>query len=90
MFELLVLLGVVALAGCVAIGLLKLLVALVILPFKAAFWLAKGVIGLVLVVPLAIIFTAVMVNALPIVLFVLFIPLLLVVGGLVFFVRLIL
>ena len=74
MFELLVLLGVCALAGMLLIGLLKLLVVLLVLPFKIVFFLAKGVLGLLLVVPAVLLIIFILTNALPVVLFLLILP----------------
>jgi hypothetical protein len=81
MFELLFLFGVFAFAVLCVIGILKLLVALVILPFKMAFWMAKGLLGLLLLLPLILIAYFVFVNALPLVLFVLLLPIVVVVAG---------
>ena len=46
MFELLFLLGILAVGVLVLVAILKLLVALVLLPFKLAWWMAKGLVGL--------------------------------------------
>ncbi|MFH1755383.1 MAG: hypothetical protein ABIA59_06730 [Candidatus Latescibacterota bacterium] len=89
MIELLVLLGVLALFGGLLIGLLKLFVCLLILPFKVAFWLAKGVLALVLLVPLIVIGLNVFALGIPILLVVLCLPFILLFAGLAFVCRLI-
>ena len=76
MFELLVVLGVVFAAGAVILLALKLLFALLILPFKAALFLAKGVIGLVIAIPLVILFSSAFTVALPFLLLFLVLPVL--------------
>lgn len=81
MFELLFLFGVFAFAVLCVIGVLKLLVALVILPFKMAFWMAKGLLGLLLLIPMILLAYVVFVNALPIVFFLLVLPIIVVVTG---------
>ena len=74
MLELLLVFGALALGAAIFIGMLKLLVALVLLPLKIAFLAAKGVVGLVLVVPLFVIGFAVLVNVFPVIIFVLLLP----------------
>lgn len=81
MLELLFALGVCALAGLALIGLLKLLVALLVLPFKIVFFLAKGILGLLLVVPAILIVSIVLTNALPLILFLLILPFILMVAA---------
>lgn len=81
MFELLFMLGILALGAVVAVGFLKLLVGLVILPFKMAWWVAKGLVGLVLVVPLVLIAILVLTNVFPIFLFLLMLPVIVVAAG---------
>jgi len=78
MLELLLVFGALALGAAIFIGMLKLLVALVLLPLKIAFLAAKGVIGLVLVVPLFVIGLAVLVNVFPVIIFVLLLPVIIV------------
>ncbi len=89
MFEILFLIGVLAVGGAILIGILKLLVAIALIPFKLAFWLVKGVLAVVLFIPLVIIGLNVFALGIPIVLFLLFLPLLLGIVGLVLLVRLI-
>ncbi len=74
MLELFLALGVCALVGLVLLGLLKLLVALLVLPFKIVFFLAKGVLGLLLLVPAVILVIFILTNALPVILFLLILP----------------
>jgi hypothetical protein len=81
MFELLFIFGVLMLGVLVLVGILKLLVGLLLLPLKMAWWAAKGLIGLLLIVPLAFVAFLIFTNVLPVVLFLLVIPLVLVVAG---------
>jgi hypothetical protein len=74
MIELLVLAGAVVFGLAVLIGILKLMWALVLLPFKAAFWMAKGLLGLVIAVPLLIIGYLLIANVFPLILLVLLLP----------------
>lgn len=90
MLELLFVFGVCAFAAVCVIGLLKLLVALVILPFKIAFFVAKGFLGLLLIVPALIIGYLVITNVFPIVLFLLILPVILAVAALGLLLKLIL
>jgi len=80
MMELLFIFVVIALFGALLIGLLKALVFLVVLPFKVAIWMAQGIIGLVLIIPLAIISFLVLASALPVIGLVLALPVLLFAG----------
>lgn len=81
MLEVLFLFGVLAVGVVVLVGILKLLVALVLLPLKLAWWMAKGLVGLLLVVPLAILAFLVITNVFPLVVFLLLLPLVVVVAG---------
>jgi hypothetical protein len=81
MMELLLLFGILAVGAVVLIGVLKLLVGLLLLPFKLAWWMAKGLVGLLLFVPLAIICFLVLTNVFPIVLFFLLLPVIVMVAG---------
>ena len=87
MLELLVALCFIFVGAVVLVGILKLLVALIILPFKIAFFLAKSVVGLLLLIPLAIIAYVVFVNAFPIIVFALLLPVLLAVVAVAFVVK---
>jgi hypothetical protein len=55
----------------------KLVLALVVLPFKLCFWVFKGLLGLILVVPLAIISICAFSVGFPVILFILALPLIL-------------
>jgi len=66
MFELLFLFGLLFIGGFLIVGLLKFLVAMVLLPVKAAFWLTKGLAGLLIGVPLMILGFVVLVGAFPV------------------------
>jgi hypothetical protein len=81
MIELLLMAGMVALGVAVLVGIVKLLFALLLLPFKAAIWLTKGLVGLVIVIPILIAVYLVATNIVPIVLFVMLLPFLLFVAG---------
>ena len=81
MLEFLFLVAVVFLIGGLAIGLLKLAFFLLVLPIKAGFWLLKGVIGLVFVVPVMIVSLLAASVVMPVVLVVVAIPVLLVIAG---------
>ncbi|NIM19720.1 MAG: hypothetical protein GTO51_05685 [Candidatus Latescibacteria bacterium] len=89
MFELICLIGILILGGALLIGLLKLIVGLALLPFKLTFWFVKGVVVLVILVPLAVIGLGLVSVGVPILLFVLLLPLFLGVLALCFLVRLI-
>jgi hypothetical protein len=89
MFELLLVLGFLALGGILLIGLIKLLLGLVLLPIKLGFWVLKGVLALVLLVPLVIIGVNVFAAGIPIVLFILALPLLLLFAGVLLLLKLI-
>lgn len=65
MFELVILFGLIFVGVLAAVGILKFLVAMVILPVKAAFWLTKGLAGLLIAVPLMILGFVVFVGTLP-------------------------
>jgi hypothetical protein len=81
MFELFFLFGVLTLGVIVLVGVLKLLVALLLLPLKLAWWVAKGLVGLLLFVPLAIVGFLVLTNVFPVILLLLLLPLVVVVAG---------
>ena len=87
MFEILFLILALAVGGALLIGLLKLFVAIAFIPLKLAWWLVKGVVALVLIVPLTLIAINLFAFGLPVILFVLVLPLLLGVAGLVVLVR---
>jgi hypothetical protein len=89
MFELLFVFGILALGVLALIGFLKLLVALVLLPFKIAWWTAKGLVGLLLVVPLIVISVLVVTNVFPLVLFMLLLPVIIVTAAVAFLVKLV-
>jgi hypothetical protein len=81
MLELLGLVALVVLLGAVAVGLLKVLFWAILLPFKVGFWLLKGLVGLVVVVPLLLVALWAASAVLPIVLVVIAVPVIFVVGG---------
>jgi hypothetical protein len=87
MFELLFLTGLLILGVVVLAGILKLLFGLLLLPLKMAWWMAKGLVGLLLIVPVAIVAFLVLTNVLPIVLFLLVLPVIVVVAGVGLFVK---
>ena len=65
MFELVILLGLLFVGAMAIVGILKFLVAMVLLPVKAAFWLTKGIAGLLIGVPLMILGFVVLVGTFP-------------------------
>jgi hypothetical protein len=81
MFELLFLFGVLTLGVVVLVTILKLLVALLLLPFKLAWWMAKGLVGLLLIVPLALVGFLVFTNVFPVMVLLLLLPVIAVVAG---------
>ena len=87
MFEILFVILALAVGGALLIGLLKLFVAIAFIPLKLAWWLVKGVVALVLIVPLTLIAINLFALGIPVILFVLVLPLLLGVAGLVVLVR---
>jgi hypothetical protein len=89
MFELFVLIMILVVGGALLVGLLKLFVAFALLPFRLAWWLVKGVVALVLIVPLTLIALNLVFLGLPVILFILVVPLALGVAGLVALVRVI-
>ena len=89
MFELLFLLGILAVGVLVLVAILKLLVALVLLPFKLAWWMAKGLLGVLLFVPLAVVGFLVFTNVFPVIVLLLLLPLIVVVAGIGLLVKLI-
>lgn len=81
MFELLFLFGVLTLGVVLLIGFLKLLVVVLLLPFKLAWWTAKGLLGLLLFVPMLILGYLVIAGAFPALLLLLILPVFVVVAG---------
>jgi hypothetical protein len=81
--------GILALGAVVLIGLLKLLVALLLLPLKLAWWTARGVLGLLLVIPLIVVGYLVITNVFPVLLILLLLPVLVVVAGIGLLMRLV-
>ncbi len=81
MLELLFLFGVLTVGVVVLVGVLKLLVGLVLLPFKLAWWMAKGLVGLLLIVPLVIVGFLILTNVFPVILLLLLLPAIAVVAG---------
>ena len=75
MIELLILFGVICLGGFLLIGLLKLCVMLILIPVKIAFALAKGILGLLIVVPLLALVPLILAGIAPVILAVLCLPL---------------
>ncbi len=81
MLELIILMALVMLALSVGMLLLKFVFALVLLPLKLAFFLTKGLLTLVVVVPLMLILGTVFLAVIPVGAFILFLPVI-VLGGL--------
>ena len=89
MLEILMLVGFLVLCGALLIGLFKLLIGLVLLPFKLGLWALKGVLALLILIPLLIIGMNVFALGIPILLVIIVLPFLLLFAGLVFLCRLI-
>ena len=81
MLELIILLSIVMVALSVGMLLLKFVFAVVLLPFKILFFLTKGLLALVFVVPLMLILGTLFLAVIPIGAIILFLPVI-VLGGL--------
>ena len=81
MLELIILLSIVMVALRVGMLLLKFVFAVVLLPFKILFFLTKGLLALVFVVPLMLILGTLFLAVIPIGAIILFLPVI-VLGGL--------
>lgn len=81
MLELVILLSIVMVALSVGMLLLKFVFAMVLLPFKLAFFLTKGLLTLVFIVPIMLILGTLFLTVIPLGAFVLFLPVI-VLGGL--------
>ena len=89
MIELLLFIAIVGFGIAILVGVLKLLFGLLILPFKAAFWLTKGLLGLLIAIPVMIVVFLVVTNVIPLVLFALILPVILFFAGVVLLFKLI-
>ena len=76
MLELIILLSILMVALSVGMLLLKFVFTMILLPFKILFFLTKGLLGLVLLVPLLLIFGVAFLAVVPIGAIILFLPLL--------------
>jgi hypothetical protein len=72
--ETIIALTVLILAGALVLGLLKLVFGLVLLPLKLAFWLAQGLLGLVIGLPLLLVGGLLLGTVLPAVLLLFVLP----------------
>jgi len=81
MLELIILLSILMVALSVGMLLLKFVFAMVLLPFKILFFLTKGLLALVFVVPLMLILGSVCLAVIPVAAIILFLPVI-VLGGL--------
>lgn len=81
MLELIILLSILMVALSVGMLLLKFVFAMVLLPFKILFFLTKGLLALVFVVPLMLILGTVFMAVIPVAAIILFLPVI-VLGGL--------
>ena len=79
MLELLFFICGIVLICALGVVFLKVLFALLVIPFKLAWWLARGLLGLLIIIPLALVFLNVFTVAFPLLLIVLLLPL--IVGG---------
>lgn len=89
MFELLTIFGLVFLIGAFVVFLAKLLFALVLLPIKLGFWLVKGLLALVILIPILLISFGAVSVVVPFIFGLAVLPILIVVGGVVFLAKLI-
>ncbi len=81
MLELIILLSILMVALSVGMLLLKFVFAMVLLPFKILFFLTKGLLTLVFVVPVMLILGTVFLAVIPVAAIILFLPVI-VLGGL--------
>ncbi len=81
MLELIILLSILMVALSIGMLLLKFVFAMVLLPFKILFFLTKGLLTLVFVVPLMLILGTVFMAVIPVAAIILFLPVI-VLGGL--------
>ena len=81
MLELIILLSILIVALSVGMLLLKFVFAMVLLPFKILFFLTKGLLALVFVVPLMLILGTLFLAVIPVGAIILFLPVI-VLGGL--------
>ena len=81
MFEFLAIAGFIFLFGAFVVFLAKLFFALVLLPIKLGFWLVKGLLALVILIPVLLISFGTVSVVVPIVLAIAALPILIVVGG---------
>jgi hypothetical protein len=88
MFEFLVVFGCIFLAVAFVVFFVKLLFSLLILPIKLGFWLFKGALGLLLVVPIVLISVGAASLILPMVISLVALPVVAVVVGIVLLVKL--
>jgi hypothetical protein len=89
MFEFLAFFGLVFLVGAFVLFLAKLLFALVLLPIKLGFWLLKGLLALVILIPIMLVSFGAVSVVVPVALGLVALPILLVVGGAVLLAKLI-
>ncbi len=75
LLEAIILLSILMVVLSVGMLLLKFVFAVVLLPFKLVFFLTKGLLGLVIVVPLLLIFGSVILALVPVGVALLFLPL---------------
>ena len=85
--ELFVVIAAIAFLGLMALGLLKMLFWLLVLPFKIGALLLKGVFGLIFLIPLAIFGALAVSVVLPVFVGVLALPVLVVVAGVIALVK---
>lgn len=89
MFELIVILGLLFAGLAFLAIMLKLVIALVLLPIKLALWFTKGILALVLFIPLAVVGTVVFAGAAPLIALFVVLPLALFAAAVIGFFRLI-
>jgi hypothetical protein len=89
MFEFLAIVGFMVLFGAFVVFLAKLFFALVLLPIKLGFWLCKGLLALVILIPIILISFGAVSVVFPVILVIAALPILVVVGGAVLLAKLI-
>jgi hypothetical protein len=83
LIELLIMFGALLFVGALLLGALKILFVLVLLPLKIGFWILKGVVGLLLFIPVVLFSVWLLSCVYPIIVAVILVPILIVVAGII-------
>jgi hypothetical protein len=75
--------GALLFVGALLLGALKILFVLVLLPLKIGFWILKGVVGLLLFIPVVLFWVWLLSCVYPIIVAVILVPILIVVAGII-------